>query len=256
MSVLKQQTFISLERNDIMYCPKCNAILDNDAKFCENCGAMLSSPDNVNNDFDEKTVSAVNSNTGGSTNNDASGSAAQGGYVPNQNTGFYGGCNPNQNPNFNGGYAPNQNPNFNGGYNPNQNPNFNGGYAPNQNPNFNGGYNPNQNPNFNGGYQPNPNYGAPGQYNIPAEEDKTSAGWCILSFIVPLAGLVIFLTNKDKKPKHAKACGIAALIGFILGTIGSIVNAILGNVIFSLSDYADYDYMDYVRIMINSLFFV
>ena len=252
-----------------MYCPKCNAILDNDAKFCENCGAMLSAPDNTNDDFDEKTVSAVNSDFSGIRDDSSDSAGSQnsapdfgGNYAPNQNSNFNGGYNPNQNPNFNGGYNPNQNPNFNGGYNPNQTPNFNGGYNPNQNPNFNGGYNPNQNPNFNGGYQynqynqNNPNYSAPGQYyNMPAEEDKAKVGWCILSFIVPLAGLVIFLTNKDKKPKHAKACGIAALIGFILGTIGSIANTILGYSIFGMSEYADYDYMDYVRIMISSVFF-
>lgn len=224
-----------------MYCPKCNAICDNDAKFCTKCGAMLKSPDNMNDGIDGKNVSAVNSDMGGSPNNNAS--------AP---------INPqNGAPGFGGGYASNQAPGFNGEYAPNQNPNFNGGYAPNRNPNFNGGYAPNQNPNFNGGYQPNQNYGAPGQYyNIPAEEDKASVGWCILSFIVPLVGLVLFLTYKDKRPKHAKACGIAALIGFILSTIGSVLGSILGNAVFSFSDYADYADFDYVRIMISSLFFV
>lgn len=225
-----------------MYCPKCNAILDNDAKFCTNCGAMLNTTDSANNNFDETPASAVNSDMGGSPNNNASGFAGQ----------------SNQTPNFNGGYNPNQNPNFNGGYNSNQNPNFSDGYNPNQNPNFNGGYNPNQNPNFNGGYQPNPNYGAPGQYNMPVSEDKASVGWCILSFFIPLVGLVLFLTNKDKKPKYAKACGIAALIGFILGTLSSVVSGLLTDMIWGFADYAAYDVadrLDYVGIIIGSLFF-
>ncbi|MCD7873296.1 MAG: DUF5067 domain-containing protein [Clostridiales bacterium] len=41
----------------------------------------------------------------------------------------------------------------------------------------------------------------------------------ILSFIIPLAGLIIFLVDKDKKPKTAKASGICALVSFLINII-------------------------------------
>ena len=42
-------------------------------------------------------------------------------------------------------------------------------------------------------------------------------GWLVaLSILIPLAGLIIFLTQKDKQPKTAKISGICALISFIV----------------------------------------
>lgn len=54
---------------------------------------------------------------------------------------------------------------------------------------------------------------------MPSKEEKASVGLAILSFIIPIAGLIIFLVNKKKKPKTAKVSGICALVGFILGII-------------------------------------
>ena len=45
-------------------------------------------------------------------------------------------------------------------------------------------------------------------------------GWLVaLSILVPLAGLIIFITQKDKHPKTAKVSGICALISFIVSII-------------------------------------
>lgn len=45
-------------------------------------------------------------------------------------------------------------------------------------------------------------------------------GWLVaLSILVPLAGLIIFITQRDKHPKTAKVSGICALISFIVSTI-------------------------------------
>lgn len=47
-------------------------------------------------------------------------------------------------------------------------------------------------------------------------EDKLEMGLKILSFCIPLAGAVIYFTNKDTKPNKAKEACYAALIGLVL----------------------------------------
>ncbi|MCI9641441.1 MAG: hypothetical protein HFJ98_01395 [Eubacterium sp.] len=53
----------------------------------------------------------------------------------------------------------------------------------------------------------------------------------MLSFFIPLVGLILYLTQKDQTPIKAKGCGKAALIGFILQIVFSIVYVV---VIFAL----------------------
>lgn len=73
---------------------------------------------------------------------------------------------------------------------------------------------------------PNPNY-CPQQQPV---EEKASVGLAILSFIIPLAGLIIFLTQKDKKSKTAKVSGICALVSFILNIFITILITIASTV--------------------------
>lgn len=46
-------------------------------------------------------------------------------------------------------------------------------------------------------------------------EDTAGAGWWWLGFLVPLAGLLIWITCNDTQPKRAKKAGIGALVGVI-----------------------------------------
>lgn len=56
--------------------------------------------------------------------------------------------------------------------------------------------------------------------NIPeSKEEKANIGLAILSWFIPLAGLIIYLVKKDKEPKTAKVSGICALISFIINLI-------------------------------------
>ena len=60
------------------------------------------------------------------------------------------------------------------------------------------------------------------------EENKVTGektnGWLVaLSILIPIAGLIIFLTQKDKQPKTAKVCGICALIHLIVSIVIGIV---------------------------------
>ena len=83
----------------------------------------------------------------------------------------------------------------------------------------------NANPQFQQPYQQAP-YQQPYQqpyYQQPPVVDQKSTGLNILSFFIPLVGLILYLTMKDQTPIKAKGCGKAALIGFILGIVASFV---------------------------------
>lgn len=64
--------------------------------------------------------------------------------------------------------------------------------------------------------------------NNAVKEEGSPVGWAILSFLIPLVGLILFITWKDSKPKTAKVCGIAALVGFVLNLLLSIISIASG----------------------------
>lgn len=69
--------------------------------------------------------------------------------------------------------------------------------------------------------------------------DAPSIGMAILGFFIPLAGLIIYLVNKDNKPLMAKSAGKGALIGVIVSIVFSILSGIiagsfLGSIMYSL----------------------
>lgn len=81
-----------------------------------------------------------------------------------------------------------------------------------------------------------PPYGMPQQ---PIEE-KASVGLAILSFFIPLAGLIIFLTKKNDRPKTAKVSGICALVSFILNiVIGGVIGGVAATKIAENPDQLD-----------------
>lgn len=94
-------------------------------------------------------------------------------------------------------------------------------------------------------------------YNMPPKEEKANIGLAILSFFIPIVGLVLYLTQKKDKPKTAKACGKAALacviIEVIIGIISGVASAFIAKKALDdpatadfLNDYSDYlnDYLD------------
>ena len=52
-----------------------------------------------------------------------------------------------------------------------------------------------------------------------AENDKVSVGFCILSFFIPLFGLIYWGRNRWQKPTRARACGIVGLISLVINLI-------------------------------------
>ena len=58
-------------------------------------------------------------------------------------------------------------------------------------------------------------------------DDKPSTGLNIVSFLIPLVGLIIYLTEKDKSPIKAISAGKSALWGVGISVILSIVSVII-----------------------------
>lgn len=88
-------------------------------------------------------------------------------------------------------------------------------------------------------------------YQMPPQEEKANVGLAILSFLIPIVGLVLYLTQKNEKPKTAKACGKAALacviISFIFGIISGVASFFLASKAMEEAPDASYyeNYEDY-----------
>lgn len=72
------------------------------------------------------------------------------------------------------------------------------------------------------------------QVSATIEMDTPSKGLNILSFFIPLVGLILYCVNIDKTPTKAKAIGKWALIGFGVGLGGSLLLYALLMIIMSL----------------------
>lgn len=51
--------------------------------------------------------------------------------------------------------------------------------------------------------------------NVVNENDETHIGFSILSFFIPIVGLVLFLVWNNETPKKAKGCLIGCIAGFV-----------------------------------------
>ena len=65
------------------------------------------------------------------------------------------------------------------------------------------------------------------------EVDKPSIGLNILSFLIPLVGLILYLSWQNSTPIKAKAVGKWALIGFCVAVGLSIISAIVSGAFLS-----------------------
>lgn len=74
----------------------------------------------------------------------------------------------------------------------------------------------------------------PQNYQTVPQEEKASVGLAILSYLIPIVGLILYLTKKDSKPKTAKVCGKCALASFIINIVITIIMyAVMGATMFS-----------------------
>lgn len=56
----------------------------------------------------------------------------------------------------------------------------------------------------------------PQEHTPEKDVDSGSIGWGLLGFLIPLVGLILFITWRTSKPKCAKVAGIGAIVGFAL----------------------------------------
>jgi len=77
-----------------------------------------------------------------------------------------------------------------------------------------------QRPAYPGYQQPTP----PVQVN--SEDNSSPIGWCILSFLIPLVGWILYFCWKGTKPKKASAVCTWAWIGFALNIIVTIAGGL------------------------------
>ena len=57
--------------------------------------------------------------------------------------------------------------------------------------------------------------------------DASSAGFAVLSFFIPLIGLILYLIWKDEYPLKAKSCGKGALISVIVSVVVTLFYVII-----------------------------
>ncbi len=62
--------------------------------------------------------------------------------------------------------------------------------------------------------------------NLEADSGS-KAGWGILSFFIPLVGLILFLMWKTDRPKTASVCGKCALAAVIVDVVVVILYVII-----------------------------
>lgn len=60
-------------------------------------------------------------------------------------------------------------------------------------------------------------------YAFSNERDETTTGLKIACFLIPLAGLIIYLTSHDRTPKKANDAGKFALFGLGIGVVSCII---------------------------------
>lgn len=82
-------------------------------------------------------------------------------------------------------------------------------------------------------------------------QDKVNVWLVVLSWFIPLAGLIIFFVKKDSSPKTAKASGICALISFLLNLVIVIASFSL---IFGVANKAYNDTIDQAGSMIEDIY--
>lgn len=58
----------------------------------------------------------------------------------------------------------------------------------------------------------------------------STAGWAVLGFFVPLAGLILYILWKQTYPSKAKSAGKGALVSVIISIVFYLIAAIVGGV--------------------------
>ncbi|MBR7133395.1 MAG: zinc ribbon domain-containing protein [Clostridia bacterium] len=77
--------------------------------------------------------------------------------------------------------------------------------------------------------------------NVQNEADKVSVGLVILAVLIPLFGFIYWALRYKETPKRAKACGIAAIISWVLSFVLTIVLVFLTPLFFDAANWFLYE---------------
>ena len=84
-----------------------------------------------------------------------------------------------------------------------------------------------------------PHCGVKTEKNNADADSGSKAGWGVLSFLIPLVGLILFLVWREERPNTANVCGKCALASVIVGVvIGIIYGVIVGSMVSSMLSVA------------------
>lgn len=64
-------------------------------------------------------------------------------------------------------------------------------------------------------------------YNYMGNTNKNYTGLKVISFFIPIVGLIVYAVNIVQNPEIAKECGKYALIGFCIGLILSVIGIMI-----------------------------
>lgn len=80
-------------------------------------------------------------------------------------------------------------------------------------------------------------------YSYSRPDDRPSFGYALLSFMIPIVGIVLFIIWNHEYPQRAKSC----LKGFVSGLVVGIISAccLFAAIGESSNDYNNYYYDDY-----------
>ena len=62
-------------------------------------------------------------------------------------------------------------------------------------------------------------------------DDAPSFGWAFLGFLIPVLGLVLFLTSKETHPLKAKSAIKGTIVGFCVSIVISIVSSVIYTIV-------------------------
>lgn len=62
---------------------------------------------------------------------------------------------------------------------------------------------------------------------VQTKPDAPSGGFAVLSFFIPLVGLILWLTWKNVTPLKARSCGQGALIGAIVSVALYVIGVVI-----------------------------
>ena len=69
-----------------------------------------------------------------------------------------------------------------------------------------------------------------GAQTVPPAEDKPDTAMNVISFFIPLVGLILFLVYHDRQPRKAKSAGKFALIGVgLAAAVVLVMGAVAGS---------------------------